>query len=141
MLIKLRIVTVNLPVSYLNAIETLTGNDGLYPSRSELIRVAVRNFLIRELESAKSFKKYQENKAIPAEETSVEAKVDENFVTIGEKTYRRNPRRAAGGRLGLRQQKCAFSRKKTRREGGEDFQKIRFTSKMEKICRERGVNK
>jgi len=84
----LRIVTVNLPVSYLNAIETLTGNDGLYPSRSELIRVAVRNFLIRELESAKSFKKYQEHKAIPTEETSIETKVDENYVTIGEKTYK-----------------------------------------------------
>lgn len=58
---KLRIITVNLPVSYLKAIESLTGNDGLYPSRSELIRVAVRNFLIRELDAAKSFEKYQQS--------------------------------------------------------------------------------
>ncbi|TFH28674.1 MAG: ribbon-helix-helix protein, CopG family [Promethearchaeota archaeon] len=56
----MRIITVNLPVSYLSAIDSLTGNEGLYPSRSELIRVAVRDFLIRELEAAKSFQKYQQ---------------------------------------------------------------------------------
>ena len=44
---------------YKKAIESLTGSEGLYPSRSELIRVAVRNFLIRELDAAKSFEKYQ----------------------------------------------------------------------------------
>ncbi|WP_371802480.1 ribbon-helix-helix domain-containing protein [Candidatus Lokiarchaeum ossiferum] len=32
---------------------------GLYPSRSELIRCAVREFLIEELESAKDWKNYQ----------------------------------------------------------------------------------
>ena len=51
----MRIITVNLPRSYIKAIEGLTGITGLYPSRSELIRVAVRDFLIRELEEAKSF--------------------------------------------------------------------------------------
>lgn len=30
---------------------------GLYPSRSELIRVAVREFLIKELEAAKEFER------------------------------------------------------------------------------------
>lgn len=59
---KLKIVTVNLPVSYLKAIEALTGKQGLYPSRSELIRVAVRDFLIRELDTAKTFAKLQHNK-------------------------------------------------------------------------------
>ena len=56
----MRIITVNLPVTYLKAIDSLTGDKGLYPSRSELIRVAVRDFLIRELEAAKSFTKYQQ---------------------------------------------------------------------------------
>lgn len=56
----LRIITVNLPVSYIKAIASLTGNKSLYPSRSELIRVAVREFLLREIEAAKSFEKYQE---------------------------------------------------------------------------------
>ena len=56
----IRIITVNLPLSYLKAIKALTGEDGLYPSRSELIRVAVREFLIKELEAAKSFEKFQQ---------------------------------------------------------------------------------
>ncbi|MCK4419522.1 ribbon-helix-helix protein, CopG family, partial [Candidatus Aerophobetes bacterium] len=38
--------------SYLASIEKLVGEHGLYPSRSELIRVAVREFLIRELDMA-----------------------------------------------------------------------------------------
>lgn len=60
--ILLRIITVNLPESYLKAIDSLTNKPerlGLYPSRSELIRVAVREFLIKELEAAKQFEKYQ----------------------------------------------------------------------------------
>ena len=54
----MKIITVNLPVSYLKAIDSLVGQEGLYPSRSELIRVAVRDFLMRELEAAKSFQNY-----------------------------------------------------------------------------------
>lgn len=50
----MKIITVNLPTSYLKAIDMLIGDKGLYPSRSELIRVAVREFLNAELESAKS---------------------------------------------------------------------------------------
>ncbi|WP_457558281.1 CopG family ribbon-helix-helix protein [Candidatus Harpocratesius sp.] len=58
----MRIITVNLPKSFLKAIDSLTGAEGLYPSRSELIRVAVREFLIGELETAKSFQKYNREK-------------------------------------------------------------------------------
>ena len=50
----MKIVTVNIPESYIDAIAKLVGEDGLYPSRSELIRVAVREFLIRELQIAKN---------------------------------------------------------------------------------------
>lgn len=57
--IKIRIITVNLPISYIKAIDSLTGQKGLYPSRSELIRVAIREFLLSELEAAKKFEKYQ----------------------------------------------------------------------------------
>lgn len=60
----MKIITVNLPVSYLKMIDGLVGNAALYPSRSELIRVAVRDFLIRELESAKNFGSYT-NPAAP----------------------------------------------------------------------------
>lgn len=71
-----RIITVNLPVSYLGAIDNLIGEDGLYPSRSELIRVAVRDFLIKELEAAKAFTECQNQitsikpRPMPAEEDS-----------------------------------------------------------------------
>ena len=71
---KIRIVTVNIPESYIEAIEKLVGNEGLYPSRSELIRVAVREFLIRELKMANNMAKYKEEK--------VEEIDDENYVRV-----------------------------------------------------------
>ena len=44
----MKIITINLPETYLEAIQTL--NDlGIYPSRSEAIRRALRNFLEDEL--------------------------------------------------------------------------------------------
>ena len=56
----MKIVTVNVPESYLDAIEKLVGDCGLYPSRSELIRCAVRKFLINELKMAKEMKEKQD---------------------------------------------------------------------------------
>lgn len=47
-----------MPESYLDAIGELTGDNGLYPSRSELIRCAVRKFLLKELQIAKKMEKY-----------------------------------------------------------------------------------
>jgi len=55
-----KIVTVNVPESYIDAIEKLIGENGLYPSRSELIRCAVREFLLKELSMAKNISKYNE---------------------------------------------------------------------------------
>ncbi len=44
----MKIITINLPVKYLSAIQAL--NDiGVYPSRSEAIRIALRDFLDKEL--------------------------------------------------------------------------------------------
>ncbi len=54
----MKIITVNLPESYLKAIETLVGGNGIYPSRCELVRVAVREFLIKNIDHAKTFEKY-----------------------------------------------------------------------------------
>jgi Arc/MetJ-type ribon-helix-helix transcriptional regulator len=53
----MKIVTVNVPISYVEAIEKLVGDNGLYPSRSELIRVAIRSFLLRELNMATNIKR------------------------------------------------------------------------------------
>jgi len=58
--IEIKIVTVNVPESYLASIEKLVGDHGLYPSRSELIRVAVKDFLIKELKMANNMAKYKE---------------------------------------------------------------------------------
>ena len=45
---KMKIITINLPEKYLSAIKIL--NDlGIYPSRSEAIRIALRDFLANEL--------------------------------------------------------------------------------------------
>jgi Arc/MetJ-type ribon-helix-helix transcriptional regulator len=47
----MKIITINLPEKYLSAIQTL--NDfGIYPSRSEAIRIALRDFLDDELKMA-----------------------------------------------------------------------------------------
>ena len=44
----MRIITINLPEKYLQAIQIL--NDmGVYPSRSEAIRIALHEFLAKEL--------------------------------------------------------------------------------------------
>jgi len=60
----MKIVTVNVPESYVSAIEHLVGEDGFYPSRSELIRVAVREFLIKELSRVKNAIKFAEPEAV-----------------------------------------------------------------------------
>ena len=70
----MKIVTVNVPESYIEAIKKLIGHDGLYPSRSELIRCAVREFLIKELKLANNMAKYNE--------VEIEAFDDKNFVRV-----------------------------------------------------------
>ncbi|MCP4760852.1 MAG: ribbon-helix-helix protein, CopG family [archaeon] len=78
----MKIVTVNLPVPYIKSISDLVGENGLYPSRSELIRVAIRDFLIQELEIAKKFPEFvseEQQKSIIENEPPV---LDSNFVRI-----------------------------------------------------------
>ncbi len=70
----MKIVTVNIPESYLDSIEKLVGENGLYPSRSELIRVAVRDFLLRELKVADNIARYKESE--------IEDFDNENFVRV-----------------------------------------------------------
>jgi len=70
----MKIVTVNVPESYIGAINKLIGAKGLYPSRSELIRCAVRDFLLKELKMASNMAKYNE--------TEIDDFDDENFVRV-----------------------------------------------------------
>lgn len=81
----MKIVTINVPESYITAIKELTGENGLYPSRSELIRCAVREFLLKELDLARSMEKYN------LQEPEIENFDDKNFVRIPiEKTNDKN---------------------------------------------------
>lgn len=72
----MKIVTVNVPESYIEAIKKLVGENGLYPSRSELIRCAVRDFLLKELKLARNMAKYNVN------EPEVESFDHKNYVRI-----------------------------------------------------------
>ncbi|MEA3248427.1 MAG: ribbon-helix-helix domain-containing protein [Nanoarchaeota archaeon] len=58
--ISIKIVTCNVPESYIEAINKLIGEGGLFPSRSELVRVATREFLLKELRMAKNLQKFNE---------------------------------------------------------------------------------
>ena len=73
----MKIVTVNVPESYIGAINKLIGENGLYPSRSELIRVAVREFLLKELKMANNMAKYDRS-----EEEAEEDFDEEDFVRV-----------------------------------------------------------
>ena len=48
-------ITVNLSLSYIKEIDNIVGENKLYCSRSELIRVAIRDFLIKTLKEAQTF--------------------------------------------------------------------------------------
>ena len=83
----MRIITVNLPIPYLQAISKLVGEKSLYPSRSELVRVAVREFLIKELEAAQSFADFNSrladfNSRLEEGEKNGEKKDDSSFVRV-----------------------------------------------------------
>lgn len=57
----MRIMTANIPQEYLNMIEKLV-EIGLFPSRSEAIRMAVHNWLITKIEDLISFRKLVDSK-------------------------------------------------------------------------------
>ena len=75
----MKIITVNIPVQYIATIKTLTGDTALYPSRSELIRVAIRDFLIKELKTCKNIPKG--NIFQPGDQSCEEIE-DTNFVNV-----------------------------------------------------------
>lgn len=82
----MRIITVNLPVKDIKTIKSLVGEHGLFPSRSELIRVAIRDFLVKELHVAKNFypKKEKEVNTIVLNSNAVRIPYEEG----GETTWK-----------------------------------------------------
>lgn len=92
----MRIVTVNVPESYLDVIEKLIGDNGLYPSRSELVRTAIKRFLLKELKMIKQFEQMQKEKQQGKKELDdnkfvqvpIERKTDDNEPVREFKTYK-----------------------------------------------------
>lgn len=79
----MKIITVNIPVPYIEAIAGLVGENGLYPSRSELVRVAIRDWFKKELNREKEFEKFHN------EEMLVQKEQEPGLVTVpGDKTYK-----------------------------------------------------
>jgi len=72
----MKIVTINVPEAYIDAINELIGEHGLYPSRSELIRVAVREFLLRELTSKDNELKFNSGNYLDFEIETVKVPVE-----------------------------------------------------------------
>jgi len=48
---NMKVLTCNLPEPFIEAMEKIVNEYGLYPSRSELIRVAIREFLKKNLKA------------------------------------------------------------------------------------------
>ena len=72
----LRIITINLSEPHVKALQVLQ-DIGLYPSRSEAIRVAIRDFLQRELGFAKSNDvEYTTNERIAPAQQAVDKKAE-----------------------------------------------------------------
>lgn len=85
----IRIITCNVPESFLRAINNLTGKNGIYPSRSELIRLAVREWLIRELESAQAFEDFQNRSNLVRDDNIIkQSKIDNVYQYNKNKTAR-----------------------------------------------------
>ena len=80
----MQIVTVNLPSIYIDAIAKLT-DQGLYPSRSEAIRVALKDFLSTELKMVESLLEISDNgvKSKPVQETVRKQKIDMRSIRAG----------------------------------------------------------
>ena len=58
-MVEIRIISVSVPDSYIEDIKKLVKEKDLYPSRSELIRCAVRKFLIKEMKNVVELMRYE----------------------------------------------------------------------------------
>lgn len=69
----MQIVTINIPDMFVDAIQRLT-DGGMYPSRSEAIRAALRDFLKSELEMVNALLTMGEEQKSKQEETTIVSK-------------------------------------------------------------------
>jgi Arc/MetJ-type ribon-helix-helix transcriptional regulator len=72
----MKIVSAHIPKSHIRAMEHLVGPNGLYPSRSELVRAAIKEYLIDKLKMIKRAES-EDNEEDPES-------TDPNFVKVPE---------------------------------------------------------
>jgi Arc/MetJ-type ribon-helix-helix transcriptional regulator len=72
----MKIVSAHIPKSHIRAIEHLVGADGLYPSRSELVRAAIKKYLIEKLKMIKRAESELEEDPDPPDPNSVKIPID-----------------------------------------------------------------
>jgi Arc/MetJ-type ribon-helix-helix transcriptional regulator len=85
----MQIISLNIPGVYIDVIEKLL-DQGLYPSRSEFVRVALTKFLKRELQVVETFLESNdlEKKIQPRKEKAKTRKIDMRSIRHGwEKNY------------------------------------------------------
>lgn len=80
--LAIKIVTINIPESYVDAMEKLVGENGLYPSRSELVRVAVREFLLKELKIAEKMSNFANDDNIDNQDDFEIKNEKDNYVKV-----------------------------------------------------------
>ena len=78
---KLRIITINVPEIYLKFIKQLT-DMCIYPSRSEALRVALRNFILDELKLVDKVKECNALSTEELEDTFVRVPIKDKDVEI-----------------------------------------------------------
>ncbi len=83
---SMRIITVNLPLEHHKSINHLTNNaNGVYPSRSELIRIAIRDYLKCKLHATKSFVQKKEE-LLETSEIKTITKDGQEFIILADGT-------------------------------------------------------
>lgn len=73
---NLRIVTININEDAIEKIKKLVGKGGIYPSRSELIRCAVREFLKKEIKMDKDMIRFKDAENDPNLKNFIKIPVD-----------------------------------------------------------------
>lgn len=73
----MKVVSAHVPVSHLEAINKLVGKRGLYPSRSELVRNAIKKYLLKKL---KMIKKVSNN--APNAKSQEQREEDKKYVKV-----------------------------------------------------------
>lgn len=80
----MKIITVNVSVKIIDAIKVLIGEGKLYPSRSELVRMSLRDFFKEEIKVARALKR----RDLETIKKKIDDMTKEEYVKVPEKTFK-----------------------------------------------------